>query len=241
MRVDTRAGSKDYIVPLQSAGVPAEGAHLVAGDFEIIGRGLNGRPTLVGVEVKKWPDLLQCLRDGRFADQQKKMKAAYEVRWLLVEGEWEVRGRDIWLRSEGSGRWRKADGGHTVQEVTAWLFTQVMCGGTLYWPSPSRSYSVGWLRSLWLWWTAKDFEEHRAHLDWYVPPALGGNWISGPPPVQVVGRVLPGVGTHLCAMLSEEFTTPEEMMTLDEKRWCGVDGVGKKKFERIRRFWREKK
>jgi ERCC4-type nuclease len=235
MRIDTRAGSVDYIAPLARAGVPVSGAKLAAGDVEIIGRGLKGRPTLVGVELKKWGDLLQCLRDGRYADQQKKMRAAYEVRWLLVEGEVEV-GKDGVLWWKSGEHWRH-DGGHTIQEVTAWLFTQVMCGGTLLWQSPSQSSSVDWLRFLWLWWTAKDYDEHKSHLEWYIPPALG-TWISPPTPVQQVARVLPGIGSTLCALLSEEFPTPECMMELDPDRWTRVEGVGKKKLERVREFWR---
>lgn len=235
MRVDTRAGSEPYIVLLNAAGVPAQPANLAAGDVEIIGRGVGGSPVPVGVELKKWSDLLQCVRDGRFADQLKKMKAVYEVKWLLVEGSVEVREKGrLWWKS---GKRYRNDGGHTEQEIDSWLFTMVQCGGVLPWFTKTEAETVRWLRHLWLWWTAKDLEEHRAHLDWYTPPMVS-NWASEPSPVQRVARVLPGVGSGLCSLLAAEFGTPEEMMKLEGDRWTKIEGIGPKKLAKVIEFWR---
>lgn len=230
VKVDTRAGSKDYIEPLVKAGVPAVEATLAAGDVEIIGRGVGGRPVPVGIELKKWPDLLQCIRDGRFADQLKKMSAVYEVKWLLVEGQVEVREHGkLWWKS---GRKFRCDGGHTEQEVAGWLLTMIQCGGILPWFVKTQGEGVRWLRSLWLWWTAKDFEEHRAHLDWYIPPVVG-TWVAEPGPVQRVARTLPGVGSTLASVVAGKFSTPAEMITADVERWQAIEGIGKVKARKL--------
>lgn len=236
MKVDTRAGSQEYLAPLQALGIPAEPAQLPAGDVSWIGRGVKGAPIPVGVEIKKWSDLLTCVRDGRFADQLKKMNDVYQVKWLLIEGPWRVDHEGFVELPTLEGFWRRADGHYRIQEVYSWLFTMVQCGGILLWVSPSQSYSVAWLRSLWLWWTGKDYEEHRAHLDWYRPPLPPTPWISEPQPVQIVARVFPGIGSHLCALVSEEFPSVEEMVTASPERWQKVEGIGKKLATKVREF-----
>jgi hypothetical protein len=86
LQVDTRTGSAPYIEPLRAAGLPVEPAVLDAGDVAILGRGPGGAPTRVGIEIKQWDDVLMCVRSGRFADQLRRMRDLYEVRWLLIEG-----------------------------------------------------------------------------------------------------------------------------------------------------------
>jgi ERCC4-type nuclease len=222
VRVDTRAGSKDYIAPLKVRGVPAEGAFLEAGDIEIIGNGLGGCPTLVGVEVKTWSDILQCIHDGRFADQQRKMKAAFEVRWLLAVGDLDKAMRHV--------------NGHTVQGVYGWVLSNVQAGGTLFWQSPSQSSAVEWLHALWLWWTAKDYEQHRSHMEWYRP--LAGNYIEEPSATQEVAVVLPNIGTLKSAVVAEHFKTPHEMVNADGAEWRAIPGISGTTWRRIDAYLR---
>src|SRR3990170_3568798 len=86
MRIDTRAGSNELIDPLSNLGVPVESGILASGDIEILGNGPNGTPLLVGIEYKKIPDLIACVRSGRFADQLRGMRDTYLISWLLIEG-----------------------------------------------------------------------------------------------------------------------------------------------------------
>src|SRR4030095_11046902 len=85
MRVDTREGSAALLPLLRAAGLPADGAILDSGDVEILGRD-GSRPVTVGVEYKKIGDLLQSSRDGRAAEQLRRMHSEYEVRYILIEG-----------------------------------------------------------------------------------------------------------------------------------------------------------
>ena len=211
---------------------------LPAGDVELEGRGPGGRPLLVGVEFKRIPDMLACVRDGRFADQLRRMKARYEVRWLLVEGEWEVgSGGALGVRERRGYRERA---GHTYQEAAAWLLTMVQRGGVLVWRTRDRAESVAWLRALYWWWTSKDFEEHRAHLEWYQPaPTVEAPWADAPSMVQKVAAALISTGSAVdtgsarAVAAAAAFPTVRTMVHADEKAWRAVDLIGPKIAKRI--------
>lgn len=226
MKVDTRAGSCDYIAPLIAAGVPAEGALLPAGDFEIIGRGPGGRPLPVGVEIKQWDDVIACMRNGRFADQLRGMRAAYEVSWLLVEGR--IRFDDGQLAVWKGNKWYTLPGRVTYQELASWLLTMCGAGGVLLWRTESQAESVEWLRSLYWWWVSKDFERHRAHLDFYLPPPDSTAPWEEPPLAAKMAVALPHIGSTLAMRVGEEFDSPEEMVLADESRWAKISGIGSK-------------
>ena len=205
MRVDSRAGSQELTVPLRKWGITVEECILPAGDVEIIGNGPGGRPLLVGIEVKKLPDLFQCIRNGRFADQLRGMKSTYEVNWLLIEGRWagfEPR-TDIVIRQ--GERWYSIPGRVTYQEATSWILTMCNAAGVLVWRTESQEESVAWLRAHELWWTSKEYEQHRAHLGFYCPPVLPTDPFSEPSLVQKVATILPGIGGKKAVGAAEFF------------------------------------
>lgn len=230
--VDPRAGSQDYIEPLKRAGVPIEVRQLAAGDVEIVGLGVGGRPTLVGIECKKWPDVLACVRNGRFADQARGMRRLYEVRWLLIEGRLRVNARGKLEDLTSAARWHEVPGSYTPQEVSGWLLTMVQCGGVLPWFSESRSDSVAWLRSLWLWWSSKEWQEHRAHLDWFQPPLQVSPFVE-PSLVEQVAAVLPGMGATRARAAAEAFPSVRLMLEAPPEDWIAVPGIGRRTAERI--------
>lgn len=229
--LDPRAGSQDYIEPLRRVGVPIEVRQLTAGDFEIVGLGVGGSPTLVGVEIKKWPDALACMRNGRFAAQLRGMRRGYHVQWLLVEGRVRTNARGK-LELLTGARWQEIQGNYTPQEVAGWLLTMVQSGGVLPWFSESHSDSVAWLRSLWLWWSAKEWQEHRAHLEWFQPP-LQVSPFEEPSLVEQVAAVLPGVGVTRARAVAVAFGTVRSMLEASQEAWIGVPGIGPRTAERI--------
>jgi hypothetical protein len=234
LQVDTRTGSAPYIEPLRAAGLPVEPAVLDAGDVAILGRGLGGAPTRIGVEIKQWDDVLMCVRSGRFADQLRRMRDLYEVRWLLIEGR--IQAHDGLLAIRRSDRWYYPPGRVSYQEATSWLLTMCGVGGALLWRTESQSESVDWLRSLYWWWVSKDMDEHHAHLDFYQPPVQGlGAW-EEPSPVQLVARNLPGIGPTRLRAVDATFPSVEEMVNAPESEWCAVEGIGPKTAKAIRRF-----
>lgn len=230
LRVDARAGSGELHAPLTHAGLRPELDILPAGDVEVVGRGPGGRPLLVGVEFKTIPDMLACVRSGRFAEQRRAMQARYEVSWLLIEGEWRIEGDALEVR-ERSG-WRNR-AHYTHQEVAAWLLTMAQRGRVLLWRTATRAESIAWLRALYWWWTSKDFELHRAHLDWYTPPATGEALIEEPGLVQRVAAVLPGIGTDRARAAAGAFGSVREMVNADAAAWRAIEGIGPKTAKRV--------
>lgn len=231
LRLDSRAGSAELYAPLMAAGLHPELCIMPSGDVEVVGRGPGGRPLLVGIEYKLMRDVLACVRDGRFAEQARGMAARYEVRWLLIEGEW--RTEDGLLEVRERRGWRER-GRYAYQEVASWLLTMTQRAGVLLWRTRDREESVAWLRTMYWWWTSKDFEEHRAHLDWYMPPYVPDNPLdmAGPSVVQKVAAALLAngptvdVGAERAKAAAAHFGSVREMVGADEAAWRGVDGIG---------------
>lgn len=230
IRVDDRAGSADLIAPLAKLGVRARLERLPAGDIEIIG--IDG--TVVGVEYKKWSDVLACVRSGRFAEQLRGMKREFHVSWLLIEGRIRVAdGKGLLKVQQPSGEWRDADGGITYQEVAAWLMTMTQCGGALIAQTETQADSAMWLRSLYFWWTFQAWEEHRAHKAWFEPPPLWENPYAEPPLVLKVASVLPGIGSERAAAIIDVMGNEKEYPSVEEIMGAGtvalerVPGIGR--------------
>lgn len=232
--VDTREGSKELEGPLRAAGLAPVMTMLPKGDVEVLGLGPGGRPLMVGVEFKTIADVLACVRSGRFAEQLRGMRARYEVAWLLIEGEWRI-GQSATasvLEVRERGGWR-ARGHYTHQEAASWVLTMAQRGGVLLWRTACREESVAWLRALYWWWTSKEFEAHRAHLDWYTPPVTTEAMLVEPGLVQRVAAVLPGIGAERARAAAEVFTSVRAMVGADEKAWQTVEGVGPKIAKRV--------
>lgn len=226
MRVDTRAGSKDLIAPLKRLGVHVDAGILPAGDVEILGNGPGGNTVLVGVEHKSVEDAVQCMRNGRFAEQLRGMKESFHISWLLIEGRiGSVSGTGIATRR--GDKWFTLPGRVTYQEFAAW--TQAMCqaGGVLLWRTETQQESVAWLRALEMWWTVKTWEQHRAHLDYYQPPVTG-NPFETPTLALRVAACLPHIGSVLAARVAEHFGSVDKIVLATEKDWTHIKGVGKK-------------
>jgi len=227
MRVDSRAGSKELIKPLRQLGVEVEEVLLPAGDVEIVGNGVGGAPTLVGVEYKSVEDAAQCMRNGRFAEQARGMKANFQVSWLLVEGRVKAVGKQLMVKK--GDRWKAVHAGVTYQELAAWMMTMAQANGILLWRTESRTETVEWLRVFNNWWTVKQWEQHRAHLEWYVPPVVGSNPFEGEPPlVQKVAATLPHIGTVKAERVAKHFGSVKKMCCESQAGWITIPGVGKR-------------
>jgi ERCC4-type nuclease len=225
--VDRRAGSRELIEPLIRAGLPVEETTLAAGDVQILGLGPDETPILVGIEFKKWADLLACMRNGRFAEQLRAMRLAYEVSWLLIEGQIRIDAKGLVAGHTKQG-WEAMHGRYSYQEATAWLHTVAAKAGVLLWRTETRTETLAWVRAVYHWWTAKQWADHRSHLDFYIPPASEGEMFEEPTFVQKMAAVLPGVGSGKAIRCAEHFDSPRAMVTADVKEWTKVAGIGKK-------------
>lgn len=172
--IDSRRGSVDLIPLVRDkahGSVVVKPCPLLSTDVLFLGRGPDGAKVEVGLEYKKLPDLLACIRDGRFSGVQlDKLMAGADEHWLLVEGIWRRSPRDgvlevlrgkSWVDTVTAGwgttAWRHAD-------VELWLLTMQNKVGMKLMRTDTMRRSVDFLWDLYRWWTAKEWEQHRAHL-----------------------------------------------------------------------------
>jgi len=213
---------------------------LPAGDVEIVGGGPEGRPVMVGVEYKTIEDLASCVRSGRFADQLRGMRDYFEVSWLLIEGRWRGLGKDGIEVRKGDIKWYKLPDRVSYGEIVSWCSTMSHAGGVLVWRTENQSESVAWLRAMELWWTTRQWEDHRAHLDWYTPP-LQNNPFAGPPSIaRRVAALLPGVGNKKSELVAKKFGTIKGLVEAKEAEWLEIPGIGKTLAVKIMKSIREK-
>jgi ERCC4-type nuclease len=224
VRVDSRAGSKELIKPLQRAHIPVEETILSAGDVEILGCGPEGRVIPVGVEYKTIEDAATCVRSGRFAEQLRDMHGTYEVYWLLVEGRYrQHRHLEVW----NGRRWFELPGKLSEAEFNGWLLTMCQRGGALLWHTEDIDQTVRWIKSQINWWIGKDYEEHRAIRQIYTPPLETENPFESPTLAHRTARVWPGLGDLKAERAAKHFHTVEKMVNAEPKEWQEVEGVGK--------------
>jgi hypothetical protein len=235
VKVDPRAGSKDLITPLRNLGVTVESEFLPAGDVEILGKGPRGRPVLIGVEHKQFEDAIACMRNGRFADQLRGMRESYEISWLLIEGRIGNIGAKEGIAVRRGERWFPLPGRVTYQELAAWLQTMCQAGGVLLWRTETQAESVLWLRALEMWWTVKEYEQHRAHLDTYMPLPVTNPFDVDDPimdpknPMYWAYRVasrLPHLGSTRAEAMARHFGSTRKIVLASAKELTYVDGVG---------------
>jgi len=229
IRVDDRAGSQKLVRPLTDLGIPAREERLAAGDLEIIGA--DG--TVVLVEYKLWPDVLACVRSGRFAEQLRAMKREAHVSWLLIEGRIRVKSNGALEVRQESGAWRESDAGVTYPEVAAWLATMVQCGGALVAQTGDLTETLYWIRAMYHWWTFQRWEEHRAQKAWFEPPPLWENPYAEPPLALKLAAMLPGIGSERANAIVDVMGTEVEYPSALEVVEAGtvalerVPGIGK--------------
>ena len=238
--IDPRAGSGDLEPLLKKLGVPCAHASLTYGDCAFAGRGVAGRPVLVGVEVKILSDLIQSLTTGRLVGHQLPgLVETYEQPWLLVEG--------VWIADPQTGHLMVRDwkgqfatyraGTQTFRydELESYLLTLQIRGGVMLARTPKRAETARWLACLHHWWTAKPLEEHRAHLTLYNPNAKLRDtaMLVRPSLLRRVASELPGVGWVRSGEVEKAFPSVRAMINAPPKEWQQIDGIGKGLAKRI--------
>lgn len=87
--IDSRVGSNDLerMIKNHPIKVPCSMAQLDCADFVFTANGPSGFLTVAG-EMKTIDDFLACRSSKRMDDQLSRMAQTYDVRWLIVIGQW---------------------------------------------------------------------------------------------------------------------------------------------------------
>ena len=230
--VDPRAGSGDLEPALRSLGVPVEVSTLDFGDVQIVGRGPEDRPVLVGVEIKKLGDFLQSFNDDRFLGHQLPgLRKSYEVAYLLLEGIW---------TSDEDGHLLTFKAGHIsdppwggpwpYMALVERLQTLENRVGLRLAYTGNRRGTAAWLAATHRWWS-KAWNKHESHLVVRSKELENENplieWVATTK-MRVVAALAKGIGVHRAEAASRHFLSVKAMMLAGAKEWQKVEGIGKK-------------
>jgi ERCC4-type nuclease len=226
--VDSRAGSKELVAPLQALGVPVCETTLDFGDVAFVGRGEGGAPIDIGVEFKKTEELIQSLRSGRLVGHQLiGMRQAYDFCWLVVEGDWRADAKTGLVAMKGRKGWAPIRGSMSAGELEKQLLTLQLKGGLNVRFTSSRSDTLRVLVNLYRWFSDTDMDKHRSHLAIYHPAPLT--------PIsdfrQIVSGI-PGVGFRASLAAEKAFKTVRRAMSATVAEWAElstIDDKGKTK------------
>lgn len=224
--IDDRIGSKDLIkhMPENSAQL----TRLRFGDAMFLGNGPEGCPVHVAMELKTIGDILACIIDGRFSGHQLPgLLAHYHVIYLIIEGKHRPDPRTGLLQVPGSRGWRDADYGAKrwmYRDLDCFLSTMEMKAGIKVRRSYDRKESAQILLAQHHWWTAKDYDEHRAHEAFDIS---GEPSVVRPSLLRRIAAQLPGIGWQKAQAVEKHFPDVVTMMVADEREWRKIAGVGK--------------
>ncbi len=226
--VDVKTGKRDkpesFIDPLKRLGLPAQKANLDFGDFAFVGRGIGGVDVSVGIELKKFRDLVSSLRSGRLQGHQLiGLQQAFDYRWLIIEGTWK-QGRHGELVQGKT----KVHGGMSGAELEKRLTTLEVQGGIKIRHTATRSDTLRVICNLYRWWTDRNLDTHDSHIVIYHPTPL----IPISQFRQTVST-LPGIGIKLSAVVEKRFGTLNQMFRATVEQWEDIEGIGRPTAERI--------
>ena len=226
--VDGRIGSHDLIGHLRYWQVACQVDRLEFGDVAFVGNGPQG-PMAIGVEVKKVPDALQCMRDGRFAGHQLPgLMRTYDRSWLVLEGMFTVDfGTGILL----VGRQRRREafannaGRFMYRELDNWLTTMEVCGGVKLRRTADRVETARFICDLYGWWS-KPWDDHKAHQAIHTETTPYAQFGGRVPVSRMVAMQLPGVGHDKSLAVIKALPTVAAMAAATVEQWEGIEGIG---------------
>lgn len=232
LAIDNRAGSKDLLKPLLKMGLPAELMRLDSGDVAFIGRGAGGAPVHVGVEYKKLQELVQSLRTNRLNGQDgqaEKMQKAFDVRYLLIEGELRYDRDQLLLRKGRRGRWVPMEGRMTRTELRKRLESLLIGRGLIWRWANDQADTCHQLFCIYRSWTDADADAHDSLQTIYRPPTIAP--ISE---FRVFIQSFKGLEFEKSKAIEAHFEGNLKRAILAPKsEWMKIDGIGTKLAQHI--------
>lgn len=231
-------GSGDLVSSLRQLQIPAVLAEplLHYGDVEIVGAGPEGRPVLVGVEIKSAQEIVEAITDTRFVGHQLVgLLESYEIGYLLVEGTMVAApNRELLFLKikDGKAKLEPASrGSHTwTFEVLQSFLRSIERSGLRVATTPDRRSTAAWIASLFRSW-AKPWEAHKSlarihHTISDNPNPL--ELFSATTKMKVADDLIKGIGWERARAAASHFPSVRAMVNATEREWLAVDGIGKK-------------
>ena len=226
--LDSRVGSADLAPVLKSYGVPVDLSTLDFADCAFIGNGPQG-PAPIGIELKTFNDLLNCITTGRFSGHQLRgLVQQYDEIYLVVEGIYRPNPQDGVLETLFGGKWRAVSQGRRTwmyRDLEKFLTTVEHKGAIRIRRTADRHETARMVAGLYSWWT-EEYDEHRAHLA-LNRAGRDTALLVEPSLTHEIAQCLPGLGYQKAGCAAGHFGSVRAMVNADEKAWRAVPGIGK--------------
>lgn len=241
--LDSRGGqNQDYINTLighvRKIGVSIETTQLQFGDVAFEGKGPDGT-IMVGIELKKLHDILNCIDDSRYNMQRIGMKNMYQVSALYVEGHWKPHdGNGLLMEGFNGGvsfgYCKHRTGRPMYAKLRRYLYS-VSLSGVLVCHTRDAFHTAYDICELFHYFQKK-WQDHTSLLETQklnIPqlarkPTLVRKWAAD----------LSDVGVKLSMEAERHFRKPITLATADESEWLKLPGVGVKTAQQIvREIW----
>lgn len=234
------AESKELETLIRARSVPVERAALLFGDVAFEGNGPDGT-MLIGIELKRLHDMLNCIDDARYsAHQRVGMAQMYRVSVLNIEGLWRPHDqKDLMMEGfynkAGDLKWGYCQpSGRCVMysKLRRYLFSVALSGVPVTY-TRDILHTVKDIVELY-WYFQKAWDKHTALLQMQRLnlPALNGK----PSLTRRWAANLEDVGVKLSDQAARKFKTPIALATADETEWVKISGIGVSTAQGI---WRE--
>jgi ERCC4-type nuclease len=157
---------RKYALPLRRLGLPVSIERLPFADVAFDGRGPNGQPFSVGIELKTFEDLVGSFHTDRLRVQLAGMCDMYDYVFLVVEGDYRVLpDGSIVLAADSKGKkWAVPRGTITNAQLQGLKNTLLMRAGIPTETTRNANATIEYIRRLYLWGTTKAWEDHTSHL-----------------------------------------------------------------------------
>lgn len=224
-------GSIELLPLFLQLGVKAEKSVMPAGDFCFEGNGPDGTIT-VGVERKTLHDMLDCIESARYTQQRRKMKAAYDISVLMVEGHWRPHEAGWLMEGFNNGTtwgYCKKPSRAMYSSLYRYLIGVASTGVIIGYPKTPWHTAYDVIE--WFHYWNKPYASHRSQREIQkvsIPtlnfkPSLLRKWAAD----------LPGVGVELSEAAERKFRKPILLAKADESDWLTIPGVGVKTAKQI--------
>lgn len=234
------AESKELESLIRARGVPVQREPLVFGDVCFEGNGPHGT-ILVGVELKKLHDILNCIDDARYsAHQRVGMAQMYRVSILNIQGYWRQHDTEDllmegFINKDGKLSWaycRPAGRNVAYSKLRRYLFSVSLSGVHVTYTRDVVHTANDIIH--WYWYFQKRWKDHTSLLEMQKLniPTLNGK----PTLVRRWAADLEGIGVKMSEDAARMFKTPIALASADETEWVRLPGVGVATAQAI---WRE--
>jgi len=229
--IDERVGSKELVDLLDDSIL----VNLDFGDISFEGNGVDGK-IQIGIERKKWGDLVSSFRSGRLVGHQViGLLENYQKVYLICEGIIRENPKTGQIDEWRHGKWKKVDYSESerakqrfaYQAVWKHLITLETKLGIELRVTADMNETARMIEVLHEWWS-EPWESHKSHVQHYVNNQTALLRPSKPSwPVQFAVNLPCRVGWQKAAAIEKHFGGVPKMIEADEGEWRKVDGIGR--------------